>query len=110
MAFIKYAFEHKTNPLFIYIYDICVYTHYIYLSIYLYIYIYVYTCIYWICLMAQVVRNLPVMQEAQFQPLGREDPWRREWQPTPLFLPVKSHGWKSLVGYSPWGCKESNMT
>ena len=44
MAFIKYAFEHKTNPLFIYIYDICVYTHYIYLSIYLYIYIYI--CIY----------------------------------------------------------------
>ena len=33
--------------------------------------------------------------------------WRRKWQPTPVFLPGKSHGWKSLVGYSPWGRKES---
>ena len=33
-------------------------------------------------------------------------PWRRKWQPTPVPLPVKSHGWRSLVGYSPWGRKE----
>ena len=33
--------------------------------------------------------------------------WRRKWQPTPVFLPGKSHGWKSLVGYSPWDHKES---
>ena len=33
--------------------------------------------------------------------------WRRKWQLTPVFLPGKSHGWKNLVGYSPWGCKES---
>ena len=32
-------------------------------------------------------------------------PRRRKWQPTPVFLPGKSHGWKSLAGYSPWGCK-----
>ena len=38
-------------------------------------------------------------------------PWRREWQPTTVFLPGESHGWRSLVGYiSPWGCKESNIT
>ena len=37
-------------------------------------------------------------------------PWRRKWQPTPVFLPGKSHGWRSLVGYSPWGRKESDMT
>ena len=37
-------------------------------------------------------------------------PWRRKWQPTPVFLPGKSHGQRSLVGYSPWGCKESDMT
>ena len=37
-------------------------------------------------------------------------PWRREWQPTPIFLPGESHGQRSLVGYSPWGCKESDMT
>ena len=37
-------------------------------------------------------------------------PWRRKWQPTPVFLPKKSHGWGSLVGYSPWGHKESDTT
>ena len=36
--------------------------------------------------------------------------WRRKWQPTPVLLPGKSHGWRSLVGYSPWGCKESDTT
>ena len=39
--------------------------------------------------------------------LGRS-PWRRKCQPTPAFLPGKSHGWRSLVGYSPWGRKESD--
>ena len=29
-------------------------------------------------------------------------PWRRKWQPTPVLLPEKSHGWRSLVDYSPW--------
>ena len=33
-----------------------------------------------------------------------------KWQPTPAFLPGKSHGWKSLAGYSPWGHKESDTT
>ena len=32
--------------------------------------------------------------------------WRRKWQPTPVLLPGKSHGWRSLVGYSPWGHKK----
>ena len=36
--------------------------------------------------------------------------WRRKWQPTPVFLPGKSHGWRNLVGYTPWGHKESDMT
>ena len=35
---------------------------------------------------------------------------RRKWQPTPVLLPAKSHGPRSLVGYSPWGRKESDMT
>ena len=35
---------------------------------------------------------------------------RRQWHPTPVLLPGKSHGWKSLVGYSPWGLEESDMT
>ena len=41
--------------------------------------------------------------------LGRF-PWRRKWQPTPVFLPGESHGQKSLVGYSPRGRKESDTT
>ena len=41
--------------------------------------------------------------------LGRF-PWRREWQPTPVFLCGEFHGLRSLVGYSPWGCKESDTT
>ena len=36
--------------------------------------------------------------------------WRRKWQPTPVLLPGKSHGRRSLVGYSPWDHKESDMT
>ena len=36
--------------------------------------------------------------------------WRRQWQPTPVFLPGKSHGWRSLVGWSLWGCKELETT
>ena len=36
--------------------------------------------------------------------------WRRKWQPTPVLLPGKSHGWRSLVGYSPWVHKELDTT
>ena len=39
--------------------------------------------------------------------VGKIIPWRREWLPTPVFLSGELHGQKSLVGYSPWGCKES---
>ena len=38
-------------------------------------------------------------------PGSGRSPWRRKWQPTPVFLPGKSHGHGSLVGYSPWDCK-----
>ena len=41
--------------------------------------------------------------------LGRF-PWRRKWQPTPVFLPGESHGQRNLVGYSPQGRKESDTT
>ena len=40
-----------------------------------------------------------------FDPWVRNVPWRRKWQPTPVFLPGESQGLRSLVGYSPWGCK-----
>ena len=56
-------------------------------------------------LIARFVRNLPSMQETWVRFLGWEDPWRRKWQPTPVFLPGESHGQRSLVGYSPWGRK-----
>ena len=45
-----------------------------------------------------------------FNPWVRKILWRRKWQPTPVPLPGKSHGWRSLVGYSPWGRKESDTT
>ena len=51
---------------------------------------------------AQLVKNLHTVQETQVQFLGWEDPWRRKWQPTPIFLPGESHGQRSLVSYSPW--------
>ena len=44
----------------------------------------------------------------RFDPWVGKIPWRRKWQPTPVLLPGESHGWKSLVGYNPWGCKESD--
>ena len=37
-------------------------------------------------------------------------PWRRKWQPIPVFFPGESHRWSSLPGYSPWSWKESDMT
>ena len=56
-----------------------------------------------------VLNNLPAMQEMQetrVQSQGQNLPWRRKWQPTPVFLPGKSHGERSLAGYSPWGRKK----
>ena len=61
-------------------------------------------------LAAQLVKRLPTMQETWVQSLGREDLLEKEMQPTPGFLPGKSHGRRSLVGYRPWGCKESDTT
>ena len=50
------------------------------------------------------------MQETWVRSLGRADPWRRKWQPTPVLLPGKSHGQGSRAGYSPWSRKESDAT
>ena len=44
-------------------------------------------------------------RRCEFNPWVRKSPWRRSWQPTPVFLPGKSHGQRCLAGYSPWGCK-----
>ena len=45
-----------------------------------------------------------------FNPWVGKMPWRREWQLSPVFLPGKFHGQRNLVSYSPWSCKELDMT
>ena len=64
----------------------------------------------WASLVAQLVKNLPAVQETWVRSLGWEDPWRREWLPTSVFWPEELHGQRSLAGYSPWGCKELDVT
>ena len=60
--------------------------------------------------MIQMVKNLPVDAGGSVRSLGQGDPLeRRECLPTPIFLPGKSHGQRSLVGYSLWVHKESDM-
>ena len=60
------------------------------------------------------IQFLLPMKDARAQVLGfvssSVSPWRRQWHPTPALLPGKSHGRRSLVGYSPCGRKESDMT
>ena len=60
--------------------------------------------------MAQMVKNLPAMQDTRVGSLVGKIPWRRKWLPTPVFLPGKSHGQRSLAGYGLWGCKELDTT
>ena len=55
--------------------------------------------------MAQTVQGLPTVWETQVQSLGWEDLLEKKWQPTPVFLPGKSHGRRNLEGYNPWGRK-----
>ena len=61
-------------------------------------------------LIAQLVKDLPTMPETGFNSWFGKIPWRRKWQPTPVFLPEESHGQRSPVGYSPKGRKELNIT
>ena len=61
-----------------------------------------------------VVKNPPAkagkLTRRGFDPWVGKIPWRRKWQPTPVFLHREFVGQRSLVGYSPWGCKELDMT
>ena len=61
-------------------------------------------------LVAQMVNNLPKMPDPGFDLWVRKNPWKRKWKPTPLFLPGKSHGQRSLMAYSSWGLKVSDTT
>ena len=100
---VYYSFFHGCHQHCIYIYmNTCIYIH-IYtcivcVCVYIYIYIYIYKKL---ALVAQRLKRLPPMWEIWVWSLGREDPLRRKWQPTPVFLPGKSHRWRSLAGYSP---------
>ena len=58
----------------------------------------------WASVVAQMVKNLPAIRET----LVGKIPWRRAWQPTPVFLPGEFHGQRNLAGYSPWDNKESD--
>ena len=61
---------------------------------------------------ALVVKNLPmisVLNTIRDMWVGKI-PWKRAWQSTPVFLPGKSIGQRSLTSYRPWGCKESDTT
>ena len=57
-----------------------------------------------------MIKNLPAVQQTGFDPWVGKIPWRRECQPTPAFLPGKSHGQRSPSGYSPWGLRELDTT
>ena len=57
-----------------------------------------------------MVKCLPEMRKTQVQSLGWVDPLEKYMATTTVFLPGKSHGWRSLVGYSLCDCKESDMT
>ena len=52
-----------------------------------------------------MVKNMTAIWETGFDPWVEKIPWRREWLPTPVLWPGQFHGL-----YSPWGCKESEMT
>ena len=53
-----------------------------------------------------VVKNLAAKcRRCRFDPWVRKIPWKRKWEPTPVFLPKKFYGQRSLAGYSPWGLK-----
>ena len=60
--------------------------------------------------MAQMVKNLRAVRETQVQSLGWEDALEKGMVTHSSILPGEFHGQKSLVGYCPWGCKESDTT
>ena len=70
-------------------------------------------CHNWASQVVLVVKNPPANARGLRDRLstpGSGIPWRRAWQPTPVFLPREYHGQKSLPGYHPQGCKELDMT
>ena len=64
----------------------------------------------WASLVAQMVKNLPAMQETWIQSLGQEDPLEKEMATHSSILAWRIHGQRSLVGYNPWDPKELDTT
>ena len=64
----------------------------------------------WVSLVAQMVKNLPAVQEIWVQCLGLENPLEKKQLPTPVFLPGEFHGQRRLVGCSPRDHRESDRT
>ena len=60
--------------------------------------------------MAQTIKNLPAVRRPRFNPWVWRIPRRREWLPTPVFLPGEFHEQRNLEAYSPWDHKESDTT
>ena len=90
---------------------VCVWLQYIHGTVYMLTLLSIYIIASQVVL---VVQNLPANAgdkiDVGFDPWVEKIPWRRKWQPAPVFLPGEFHGQRNLVGYSPWGCKESDMT
>ena len=70
------------------------------------VFILIYGLPWWLC----VKESTCQCRRPGFNPCVGKVPWRRDWQPTPVFLPGEFHGQRSLVGYSPWGHKELDIT
>ena len=64
----------------------------------------------WASLVAQTVKRLPAMRDTWVRFLGRKAAWGRKWQCILAVLPGNSHARRSLIGYTPWGRKESDTT
>ena len=64
----------------------------------------------WVSLVAQMAKNLPAMQETWIRSLGWEDPLEEVMATHSCFCLENPHRQRGLAGYSPWGCKKSDMT
>ena len=77
---------------------------YIYIYIYTHTHTYIYRLPWWFSGKESTCQCRRCRRHG-FNPRVRKIPWRRKWQPTPVFLPGKFHGQRNLVGYNPWGHK-----
>ena len=90
---------------------VCIHIYmYVCIHIYVYVCIHIYVCMYTYICMYVYIYIYVCMYTYIYMYVCIHIYWRRKWQPTPVLLPGESHGGRSLVGYSPWGHKESDTT